>query len=120
MASETPRSRPAHRSGDAGGAERAAKSERGAVNPGERPEGIAAQRRPRAPSPGERPEGTGAQRRSRALRKVHWSLEQAVLGLVFLGGLPAALALAWVAWGQDYSFEVRWTLAAVVLAVWVG
>ena len=23
-------------------------------------------------------------------------------------------------WGQNYSFEVRWTLAAVVLVVWVG
>jgi nitrogen fixation/metabolism regulation signal transduction histidine kinase len=68
----------------------------------------------------ERPEGTAAQRRPRALRKVHWSLEQAVMGLAILGGLPAALALAWIVWGQNYSFEVRWTLAAVVLAVWVS
>src|SRR3954468_1679174 len=52
--------------------------------------------------------------------KVHWSLEQAVVGLCLLGGLPAALALAWIVWGQSYTFEVRWTLAAVVLAVWVG
>jgi two-component system nitrogen regulation sensor histidine kinase NtrY len=52
--------------------------------------------------------------------KVHWSLEQAVLGLTLLGGMPAALALTWIVWGQNYSFEVRWTLAAVVLAVWVS
>jgi nitrogen fixation/metabolism regulation signal transduction histidine kinase len=52
--------------------------------------------------------------------RVHWSLEQAVMGLTLLGGLPAALALAWVVWGQNYTFEVRWTLAAVVLIVWVS
>src|SRR6478672_5636767 len=52
--------------------------------------------------------------------KIHWSLEQAVVGLSLLGGLPAAVALVYVVWGQNYSFEVRWTLAAVVLVVWVG
>jgi nitrogen fixation/metabolism regulation signal transduction histidine kinase len=51
---------------------------------------------------------------------VHWSLEQAVVGLSLLGGLPAAVALVWIVWGQNYSFEVRWTLAAVVLVVWTG
>src|SRR3954467_1660333 len=52
--------------------------------------------------------------------RIHWSLEQAVVGLSLLGGLPAAITLAWIVWGQNYSFEVRWTLAAVVLVVWVG
>jgi two-component system nitrogen regulation sensor histidine kinase NtrY len=52
--------------------------------------------------------------------RVHWSLEQAVLGLALLAGFPAAVALAWIVWGQNYSFEVRWTLAAVVVVVWVG
>src|SRR4029078_5358943 len=52
--------------------------------------------------------------------RVHWSLEQAVMGLTLLGGLPAALALTWIVWGENYSFEVRWTLAAVVLVVWVS
>ena len=52
--------------------------------------------------------------------KVHWSLEQAVVGLCLLGGLPATIALAWIVWGQNYSFEVRWTLAAVILVVWIG
>jgi nitrogen fixation/metabolism regulation signal transduction histidine kinase len=59
---------------------------------------------------------SGANRHTR----VHWSLEQAVLGLTLLAGLPAVVALAWIVWGQDYSFEVRWTLAAVVVAVWIG
>jgi nitrogen fixation/metabolism regulation signal transduction histidine kinase len=59
---------------------------------------------------------SGASRTTR----VHWSLEQAVLGLSLLAGLPAIVALAWVVWGQNYSFEVRWTLAAVVLVVWIG
>src|SRR5262245_39093122 len=52
--------------------------------------------------------------------KTHWSVEQAVLALALLGGLPAALALTWIVWGENYSFEVRWTLAAVVLVVWVS
>src|SRR3954452_19802651 len=52
--------------------------------------------------------------------KVHWSLEQAVVGLCLLGGLPAALALAYIVWGQSYTFEVRWTLAALVLVVWAS
>ena len=60
--------------------------------------------------------GSGANRATR----VHWSLEQAVLGLTLLAGLPSAVALAWIAWGQSYSFEVRWTLAAVVVVVWIG
>jgi nitrogen fixation/metabolism regulation signal transduction histidine kinase len=68
----------------------------------------------------DRPEGTAAQRRPRAPKKVYWSLEQAVVGLSLLGGLPAAAALVWIVWGQNYSFEVRWTLAAVILVVWVG
>jgi two-component system, NtrC family, nitrogen regulation sensor histidine kinase NtrY len=91
-----------NRPGDANGAERAAKSERSEVRLSERPEGTAAKRRPRT------------------LRKVHWSLEQAVVGLSLLGGLPAAVALVYIVWGQNYSFEVRWTLAAVVLVVWIG
>jgi nitrogen fixation/metabolism regulation signal transduction histidine kinase len=68
----------------------------------------------------ERPEGTAAQRRPRGPKKVRWSLEQAVVGLSLLGGLPAAVALVWIVWGQNYSFEVRWTLAAVVIVVWAG
>ena len=42
------------------------------------------------------------------------------MGLALLGGLPAAVALAWIVWDQNYTFEVRWTLAALVLAVWIS
>src|SRR3954470_24089298 len=59
---------------------------------------------------------SGANRTAR----VHWSLEQAVLGLALLAGFPATVALAWIVRGQNYSFEVRWTLAAVVAVVWIG
>ena len=37
-----------------------------------------------------------------------------MLLLALLGGLPAALALVYVTWAQQYSFEVRWTLTTVV------
>jgi len=52
--------------------------------------------------------------------RIHWSVEQGVVGLCLLGGLPAVMALAWIVWGQNYSFEVRWTLAAVILVVWIA
>jgi nitrogen fixation/metabolism regulation signal transduction histidine kinase len=48
------------------------------------------------------------------------SLEHAILVLVIVAGLPAALALLYLTWGANYSFEVRWTMTTVVLAVWVG
>ena len=43
-----------------------------------------------------------------------------MLLLVMLAGLPAAVALLYVLWGETYSFEVRWTLVALVLVVWIG
>jgi len=52
--------------------------------------------------------------------RVHRSLEQSVLFLALIAGLPAGLALAALAWGQAYSFEVRWTVTTVVLVVWIG
>jgi PAS domain S-box-containing protein len=52
--------------------------------------------------------------------RVHHSLERSVLLLTVIAGLPAALALVAITWGNPYSFEVRWTLAAVVLAIWIG
>jgi PAS domain S-box-containing protein len=53
-------------------------------------------------------------------RRVHRSLEQSVLILALLGGLPAAVGLLLVTWGEAYSFEVRWTLATVVIGAWLG
>ena len=53
-------------------------------------------------------------------RASHRSLERAVLLLTIAGGLPAALALFYLTWSEGYSFEVRWTLTALVLLIWVG
>jgi two-component system, NtrC family, nitrogen regulation sensor histidine kinase NtrY len=40
--------------------------------------------------------------------------------LVLIAGLPAALALFFLMWGEAYTFEVRWTLGTLVLLVWIG
>jgi two-component system, NtrC family, nitrogen regulation sensor histidine kinase NtrY len=56
-------------------------------------------------------------RRSRSGQR---SLEESVLRLALIAGLPAALALFFLMWGQAYSLEVRWTLTALVLLVWIG
>jgi two-component system, NtrC family, nitrogen regulation sensor histidine kinase NtrY len=53
-------------------------------------------------------------------RHAYRSLEHAVLALTVMAGLPAALALLYLTWDQAYSFEVRWTITAVVLSVWLG
>ena len=51
---------------------------------------------------------------------MHRSLEHSVLLLSILAGLPAGLALLYLTWGQEYSFEVRWTITTVVVAIWLG
>jgi PAS domain S-box-containing protein len=48
------------------------------------------------------------------------NLEQAVLALGLLGGLPASALLIVLTWNQPYSFEVRWTLVAFIATVWLG
>jgi nitrogen fixation/metabolism regulation signal transduction histidine kinase len=48
------------------------------------------------------------------------SLEHLILLLVLLAGLPAALGLAYLAWGRDFSFEARWTVTTLVAGVWFG
>jgi two-component system nitrogen regulation sensor histidine kinase NtrY len=53
-------------------------------------------------------------------RRVHRSLEQSVLLLSIIGGLPAALTLIYLTWGQPYTFEVRWTITTVVVLAWIG
>jgi PAS domain S-box-containing protein len=37
-----------------------------------------------------------------------------------MAGLPAGIALLSLTWGQNYTFEVRWTVTTLVLAVWIG
>ena len=43
-----------------------------------------------------------------------------MLLLAVLAGLPAAIALLALTWGRPYTFEVRWTLTTLVIAVWFG
>ena len=52
--------------------------------------------------------------------RLHRNLERNVLWLGLAGGLPAALVLFYLAWTLQYSFEVRWTLAAIVAGIWIG
>lgn len=52
--------------------------------------------------------------------RVHRNLERSILLLGILAGLPAALALLALTWGRPYSFEVRWTVTTIILAVWFG
>ena len=51
---------------------------------------------------------------------VHRSLERSVLLLAIIAGLPAALAVVALTWGDEYSFEVRWTITAIIAVVWFG
>ncbi len=53
-------------------------------------------------------------------RSIHRSLEHSVFLLVVFAGLPAAAALIYLTWGQDYTFEVRWTLTTFIVIVWFG
>jgi PAS domain S-box-containing protein len=57
---------------------------------------------------------------ARRHRGTYRSLEHSVLALAIVAGLPAALALFYLTWGQDYTFEVRWTITTVVIVVWIG
>jgi two-component system, NtrC family, nitrogen regulation sensor histidine kinase NtrY len=51
---------------------------------------------------------------------VHRSLERSVFLLAIIAGLPAALAVVALTWGDEYSFEVRWTITAIIAVVWFG
>ena len=48
------------------------------------------------------------------------SIEQSVLALGVLAGLPASILVLYRIWAEPYSFEVRWTITATVLFVWLG
>jgi nitrogen fixation/metabolism regulation signal transduction histidine kinase len=52
--------------------------------------------------------------------RVQRNLERSVLVFGILAGLPASLLVLYLTWGQSYSFEVRWTVTAIVLATWLG
>jgi nitrogen fixation/metabolism regulation signal transduction histidine kinase len=51
---------------------------------------------------------------------MHRSVEQSVLYLALIAGLPAGLVLLALTWGQPSTFEVRWTTTTIVLVVWIG
>ena len=53
-------------------------------------------------------------------KRLHRSLEHSILLLAIIAGLPAGLALLFITWNQQYTFEVRWTMTTIVVAVWVG
>jgi PAS domain S-box-containing protein len=48
------------------------------------------------------------------------SLEHSILLLAIIAGLPSGLAVIFYIWTQPYGFEARWTVTAIVLAVWLG
>src|SRR5262249_32173271 len=48
------------------------------------------------------------------------NVEAAVLGLSLLAGLPAAAILSYFLATQSFTFEVRWTIVAVVLVCWIA
>ena len=52
--------------------------------------------------------------------RLHRSLERSIFLLAIIAGLPAALAVIALTWGDEYSFEVRWTIAAIIAVVWLG
>ncbi len=43
-----------------------------------------------------------------------------MLGLAVVAGLPGSAIVLYFVWSQAYSFEVRWTIAALILIVWMG
>ncbi|HEX2342152.1 MAG TPA: ATP-binding protein [Vicinamibacterales bacterium] len=52
--------------------------------------------------------------------RVHPSIEQSVLLLGLLAGLPASALVLYGIWAESYTFEVRWTITAVIVCVWLG
>ncbi len=59
---------------------------------------------------------TAAERSAR----VQPSIEQSVLMLGLLAGLPASALVLYGVWAEPYTFEVRWTITSVIICVWVG
>jgi PAS domain S-box-containing protein len=52
--------------------------------------------------------------------RVQPSIEQSVLLLGLLAGLPASALVLYGVWAEPYTFEVRWTITAVIVCVWLG
>lgn len=54
------------------------------------------------------------------MRRVRLTFDQRALLLALLAGLPASALALVLLWIGDYSTGVRWTLALVMLAAWIG
>jgi PAS domain S-box-containing protein len=54
------------------------------------------------------------------VRRGRASLDRTVALLVLAAGLPGAAAALVLLWRGAYSFEVRWTVATVVVVAWLG
>ena len=54
------------------------------------------------------------------MRRVRLTFDQRALLLALLAGLPASALALVLLWMGDYSTGVRWTLALVTLAAWIG
>jgi two-component system, NtrC family, nitrogen regulation sensor histidine kinase NtrY len=52
--------------------------------------------------------------------RVQPSIEQSVLLLGLLAGLPASVLVLYGVWAEPYTFEVRWTITTVIVCVWLG
>src|SRR5262249_35464065 len=48
------------------------------------------------------------------------NVEAAVLGLALVAGLPAAAMLFYLLATETFTFEVRWTIVAIVLVCWIA
>jgi PAS domain S-box-containing protein len=53
-------------------------------------------------------------------RRAQRNVEAAVLGLTTLAGLPSAAVLFYLLATGSFTFEVRWTIVAVVLVTWIA
>jgi nitrogen fixation/metabolism regulation signal transduction histidine kinase len=55
-----------------------------------------------------------------ASERAQRNLERSVWLLALAAGLPATVLLLAIMWAQPYTFEVRWTVATIVVIVWLG
>ena len=48
------------------------------------------------------------------------NLEQRLLGLALLSGLPGSVTALIILWGHDYTDKVQWTLTVLIVCSWLG
>ena len=57
---------------------------------------------------------------SAASSRPHRNLEGTIHGLGLLAGFPSSVILLYLIWTQAFSFEVRWTVVAIVVVTWLS